>query len=41
MIYRYRRWFEYEKDSHAKTLAALDAIRKNYEIRKASAGPST
>lgn len=22
---RYRRWFEYEKDSHAKILAALDA----------------
>jgi uncharacterized damage-inducible protein DinB len=25
MIDRYRRWFEYERDSHAKTLAALKA----------------
>jgi uncharacterized damage-inducible protein DinB len=25
MIERYRRWFEYEKDSHAKTLASLNA----------------
>ena len=23
---RYRRWFEYEKDSHSKILAALDAV---------------
>ncbi len=23
---RYRRWFEYEKDSHAKTLASLNAM---------------
>ncbi|HZS05611.1 MAG TPA: DinB family protein [Blastocatellia bacterium] len=23
---RYRRWFEYEKDSHAKVLASLDAV---------------
>jgi uncharacterized damage-inducible protein DinB len=26
MIDRYRRWFEYEKDSHAKTLASLQAV---------------
>lgn len=26
MIDRYRRWFDYEKDSHAKTLASLYAV---------------
>jgi uncharacterized damage-inducible protein DinB len=26
MIDRYRRWFEYERDSHAKTLASLNAV---------------
>ena len=26
MIERYRHWFEYEKDSHAKTLASLNAV---------------
>ena len=26
MIERYRRWFEYEKDSHAKTLESLRAV---------------
>ncbi len=23
---RFRRWFEYERDSHAKVLASLDAL---------------
>jgi uncharacterized damage-inducible protein DinB len=42
MAERYRRWFEYEKDSHAKVLAALgsasasaretDAFRKAVEL---------
>ncbi len=39
MIERYRRWFEYEKDSHEKTLASLDAVaeelRQSPEFRKA------
>ena len=39
MIDRYRRWFEYEKDSHAKTLASLDAVseeqRQTEGFRKA------
>ncbi len=26
MIERYRRWFEYEKDSHAKVLASFEAV---------------
>jgi uncharacterized damage-inducible protein DinB len=26
MIKRYRRWFEYEQDSHAKTIASLNAV---------------
>jgi len=26
LIARYRRWFEYEKESHAKTLASLYAV---------------
>jgi uncharacterized damage-inducible protein DinB len=26
VIYGYRRWFEYEKDSHAKTLDSLNAV---------------
>ncbi|MEP6742239.1 MAG: DinB family protein [bacterium] len=38
-IDRYRRWFEYEKDSHAKTLASLDAVpdefRESEGFRKA------
>ncbi len=36
---RYRRWFEYEKDSHAQVLAALEAVpdaqRKRPAFRKA------
>ena len=28
---RYRRWFEYEQDSHAKTLASLNAV--NAQLR--------
>jgi uncharacterized damage-inducible protein DinB len=39
MIERYRRWFEYEKDSHAKTLASINAVseslRDTAEFRKA------
>jgi uncharacterized damage-inducible protein DinB len=39
MIERYRHWFEYEKDSHAKTLASLNAVpeelRTSEEFRKA------
>jgi uncharacterized damage-inducible protein DinB len=39
MIERYRRWFEYEKDSHAKTLEALSAVaaelRSSEEFGKA------
>lgn len=35
----YRRWFEYEKDSHAKTLASINAVseslRDTAEFRKA------
>ncbi len=26
---RFRRWFEYERDSHAKVLASLEALAKN------------
>jgi uncharacterized damage-inducible protein DinB len=39
LIDRYRRWFEYEKDSHAKTLASLKAVsddrRQTEAFRKA------
>jgi len=39
MIDRYRRWFEYEKDSHAKTLESLNAVpvelRASEQFRKA------
>jgi hypothetical protein len=39
LIDRYRRWFEYEKDSHAKTLASLNAVsadqRQTEAFRKA------
>jgi uncharacterized damage-inducible protein DinB len=39
MIDRYRRWFEYEKDSHAKTLDSLNAVpeelRQSEGFRKA------
>jgi uncharacterized damage-inducible protein DinB len=39
MIERHRRWFEYEKDSHAKTLASInavsDSLRDTAEFRKA------
>lgn len=39
MIDRYRRWFEYEKDSHAKTLDSLNAVaeelRESEGFRKA------
>ena len=38
-IDRYRRWFEYEQDSHAKTLDSLNAVpaslRQSAEFRKA------
>lgn len=29
LINRYRRWFDYERDSHAKTLASLNAVPEN------------
>lgn len=29
MVNRYRRWFEYEKDSHAKTLDSLNAVAED------------
>lgn len=39
MIDQYRRWFEYERDSHAKTLASLGAVteesRQSEEFRQA------
>ena len=35
LINRYRRWFEYEKDSHAKTLASLNAVPE--KLREAEA----
>ena len=39
MVSRYRRWFEYEKDSHAKTLDSLNAVaeelRQSEGFRKA------
>jgi uncharacterized damage-inducible protein DinB len=39
VVKRYRRWFEYEKDSHAKVLAALESAgpsaRKTAAFRKA------
>jgi uncharacterized damage-inducible protein DinB len=39
LIDRYQRWFEYEKDSHAKTLDSLNAVpdelRQSEEFRKA------
>jgi len=39
LISRYRRWFDYEKDSHRKTLDSLEAIpeeqRGSEEFRKA------
>jgi len=35
MIDRYQRWFEYEKDSHAKTLASLNAVTE--ELRQSEA----
>jgi len=39
MVSRYRRWFEYEKDSHAKTLNSLNAVpedlRQSEGFRKA------
>jgi uncharacterized damage-inducible protein DinB len=35
MIDRYRRWFEYEKDSHAKTLESLNAVTE--ELRESEA----
>ncbi|HSS21378.1 MAG TPA: DinB family protein [Pyrinomonadaceae bacterium] len=39
MIDRYRRWFEYEKDSHAKTLASIkavpDELRESESFQKA------
>ena len=39
LIDRYRRWFEYEKDSHAQTLASLKAVsddrRQTEAFRKA------
>lgn len=35
MIDRYQRWFEYEKDSHAKTLASINAVTE--ELRESEA----
>jgi uncharacterized damage-inducible protein DinB len=35
MIDRYRRWFEYEKDSHAKTFDSLNAVTE--ELRESEA----
>src|SRR5947208_1674830 len=39
MIDRYRSWFDYEKDSHGKTLASLNAspeeLRASEQFRKA------
>lgn len=39
LIVRYRRWFEYEKDSHAKTLDSLNSVpgelRQLEDFRKA------
>ncbi len=39
LISRYRRWFDYEKDSHAKTFDSLKAVseelRESAEFRKA------
>jgi uncharacterized damage-inducible protein DinB len=39
LIERYRRWFDYEKDSHAKTLASINALpdesRQTQEFQKA------
>ena len=39
LIARYRRWFDYEKDSHRKTLDSLKAVaeaqRESEEFRKA------
>jgi uncharacterized damage-inducible protein DinB len=35
MIDRYQRWFEYEKDSHAKTLASINAVTE--ELRQSEA----
>lgn len=39
LIVRYRRWFDYEKDSHAKTLDSLNAVteelRQSKEFHKA------
>lgn len=39
MVGRYRRWFDYEKDSHAKTVASLNAVpealRESEGFRKA------
>jgi uncharacterized damage-inducible protein DinB len=41
LITRYRRWFEYERDAHAKVFAALDTVpadrRSGPEFRKAVA----
>ena len=39
MIDRYRRWFDYEQDAHAKVLASLETVptdrRGDPEFRKA------
>ncbi len=39
LVDRFRRWFEYERDSHAKTLAAMNAVpdeqRQSKEFQKA------
>jgi uncharacterized damage-inducible protein DinB len=39
LVDRFRRWFDYEKDSHAKTLAAMNAVpdqqRQSKEFQKA------
>src|SRR6476469_9949177 len=37
LIERYRRWFDYEKDSHARTIASLQAVPS--ELRDGEAFP--
>ena len=35
MVDRYRRWFEYEKDSHARTLDSLNAVPEKLHAAEA------
>lgn len=37
LIDRYRRWFDYEKDSHAKALDSLNAVAE--ELRQSEGFP--